>query len=140
MNRQRANREIGTVERASDCEGLREFARATGKVFSPFAAGAHPFDSIDGLKSTDQHTARHSVGLGNDIETFVNTVVEIDVGVARLSENHFGASRDTRHTVCRQVSRAQIGLGFNDDPGGIPMNQQLSQQIARDIDGVPCVE
>jgi 2'-5' RNA ligase len=74
-------------------------------------------------------------GLGYQIQTIVQTVVQIDVSMARRPEDYFGAGGETDSGMARQVFTAQVRLSLDDDAGGLAMHKQLPQQRTRDFSG-----
>lgn len=140
MDGEGAEGEIGAVEGAGDAERLSEFAGAACEVPGAVAADGHLLDAINGFEGADENAAGDAVGFGNDVEAFVDAVVQVDIGMARRTKNDSGARRDADGAVGGQVAGAEVSFGFDDDAGGFAMYEEFAQQRFRDIDGAACIK
>lgn len=116
--------EISAVVGAGDVHGAGELAGSIAVAF-------------DGA---DQDAAGRAVGFGDDVQTFVDTVDQIDVGVSGWAEDDASAGRDAAGGVSGKVVEAEVGFDFGDGAGVFAMDEHFAEEVARDIDGGARVE
>lgn len=119
-----------TVEAAVDVHGLCEFARAVEK------AG----EAEDGGEAPDEDATGGAVGFGDDVEAFVDAVVEIDVGVAGGAEDDAGAGGDAAAGVGGLIQGTEIGFYFDNTALAVAVDEQFAEEGAGDSDGIAGVE
>ena len=96
------------------------------------AAGAAPR-----LGGANQNTARCADLLHHNIEHEVDTVIEIDVGVAGRAEDDLGAFCETCVGVCGLVATWKVRFGFRNASSQFAMDEPLAEQVSRDKRGWP---
>ena len=95
---------------------------------------AHRGDSGQRLQRADQNAAGHALRFGDEVQTFVHAVDEVDVGVAGRAEDNARAIGWAAPGVRGAIADAQIRFHFHDSSGRAAMHQDLSQAIARHFD------
>lgn len=107
-------------------------------------------DSGDRLQGSKENASGLAFGLAGDVQAEVIAVDEIDVSVARRSEEHAIAVGGTGGGVSRGVIGSKVGFGFNDATGkndatGSKMamfaaDQKFSKKVAGHGAGIAEVE
>ena len=90
--------------------------------------------------AADKDAAGDAVGFGDDIEAFVNAVVEIDVGATRGAEDDAAARSDAAARVSSQIVSAKVGLDFDNAALAVAMDEQFAEQSAGHFDSIAGVE
>jgi hypothetical protein len=119
-----------TVEAAVDAEG---FCQAAGAVEAAGERGER-------AESAEQDAAGGAGGFGDDVEAFVDTVAEIDVGSAGGAEQDTGAGGEAAAGVSGKVGGAKVGLYFDDAPGSLAVDERFAEKGAGDRNGVAGIE
>ncbi len=119
-----------TVEAAVDAEG---FCQAAGAVEAAGERGER-------AESAEQDAAGGAGGFGDDVEAFVDTVAEIDVGSAGGAEQDTGAGGEASAGVSSGVVRAEVGLHFDNPAGACAVDEDLAEEGAGDRDGITGIE
>src|SRR6185295_1903887 len=98
-------------------------------------AAGHALDPEARLERPYQHGPRLAVAAGDDVEAVVDSIDEVDVGVARRTEHHGVARRGSGPGVARGVLGSAVGLDLDDAPRHhtvpVAVDQPASEEIAR---------
>jgi len=140
---QRPSRHIRSVLRSGNGERSRQVSRSGSQLVdgSSFRTPPpHQINSNHRLSRPDEHTSRLALRLGYQIQAFVHAVNEVDVRMAGWSEDDAGAIRNAASRVRGQIVTSKISLGFDDHPSRASVYQDLSEQFARNFDGVAIVK
>jgi hypothetical protein len=135
---ERAGDQIGAVELASDAHGERQFAGPRRQVLNAMGGGppaAHGGESRERLQRANQDASGLALGLAHEIQTFIHAVDEVDVGMAGRTENHARAIGEAAPGMGSAIIGPKIRFHLDNAAGGRAMHQDLSQAIARDLDG-----
>lgn len=123
---------------ACNGERLGELSRAVGEAFyraPPLAALIHLIQAAQWLKRANEHTAWRAFLVSHDVQAFVHTVDEVDVGVSRRAEQYFSAFGNSSRGVCRQIAESEVCFGFDNHAGSFAMDQDTAEKIARQLGG-----
>lgn len=105
------------------CEiGILSGARA------PYPYG---FDTALRAHGTQQHATRRAFRFGDDVQAIVQSIVQINICVARWSENNGGSRCDAPRGMAGEVLMTQIRFRFDDDSRRFTMHENLPEQRAR---------
>ena len=94
----------------------------------------------DAGNAADEDAAGGAVGLGDEVETFVHAVDEVDVGPAGRAVDDLCAGGDAAGGVGGFVVRAEVGFDFDDGGGEGAADEEFAEEVAGDGDGVAGVE
>ena len=104
--------------------------REPARVRREGAPRGHQLEPGDGLERADEDGVRLAVAGDDDVESPVHPVDEVDVRVARRPEHRLGARGASFGAVCGKVSRAAVGLGLDDAPGGDAFGRVVHEELA----------
>ena len=105
------------------------------------SAGAHEVEAGDRFDGANEYAAGLAIRFRHQVEAFVHTVNQVDVGVTRRSEDDAGTLRQAAGGVgCEVIAAAQVGFGFDDDAGGGAVHQEFADQVAGDFHGGAGIE
>ncbi len=113
-------------------------ARMTGEppcVDGHAAAARHRRHALDGLEGANQHAAGPARGVGDRVQTVVDAVVEVDVGVAARAVEQRAAA-GTERGVRGFVLGPEVRLHLDDAPGrrraAVSRDDDAAEEVARD--------
>ena len=69
----------------------------------------------------------------SDVEAVVNSIVQVNVGVAGRAEDHLCSLRDAGGGVRGRIAGSQIRFGFHDLAGAVAVHEDFAQKIAGDF-------
>ena len=122
------------IVRARDAERLGQPAGPGAE--QPHVGGAaapmHRGEAFGRLQRADQHRARRTRALADEIHAPVDAVGAIHIGVAGRAEHH-GVARGLAAIGMRGRIGVVIGLDLDDDPARAAEQQRRADQLGRDL-------
>ena len=130
---------VAAVVSACDGEGAAEFSWAAGEGVACGAGDAavarHCLLTGNWIESANEDAACVADGFAGDIEAVVDSIDEVDVGVAGGSEDDFVARRTAGGGVRGGIVYAEVGFRFDDAAGqGLICDfadKNFSEEVAR---------
>ena len=103
------------------------------------APDAHQVDPLGRLERPDEHRGADPLALADRVEQRVDSVGPVHVGGPGCTEQGRGAPRHPDVGVAGRLGLV-VGLGLDDDPGGLAVGQDTADEVAGDLDDRPAVE
>ena len=94
---------------------------------------------VERLQRPDEHRGARIHVVADGVEQGVDAVGAVDVGDAGRPEERRGARRQARPGV-RGGLGAVVGLGLDDDPGGVAVAHDAADEVGRDLEHRAVVE
>lgn len=132
-----AFRHIDVIMPQSYSKRAGEFAWSVGEVFEPVHAGTtlvHPLQTAQRLHSSNQHATRDSLWLGDEVQTLIHSINQVDIGMAGRPEKDPVARGRATSGVRRAIVHAQVSFGLDDPPGGGAVHQNFAEKRASHLD------
>ena len=153
FHEQSTGRQIDPVLRQRDAHGFRQIPGTAAELMihqdvhrpygsplqGPHPPPAHGGSALTRIERANQNRRRSVERLRDDVDEAVNAVIEIDVCVARRPVQGRVATRRSGCRVTGRIRLANVGFGFDDDPGGSHappvVDDNLADQVASDVEG-----
>ena len=147
--------QVQPVLRPGEPQRLADFSRTVEKLpaligvqFVLGLAVPHPGQGVSvpcALQAPQQHRAGLPLGLGDEVETVVHAVDQIEIGGARLGEQSLGAPGALVAVgMAGFVDAAHVSLGLHDaaaeDHPVQPPYQILAQKVTGHVQRVPIIK
>lgn len=123
--------------RAFEGESLAELCRAVTQVGPPAAALSHDVASPDRDAGPQEHGSGCAARCRDDVRAVVHPVREIDVEMARLPEHHSVPRGHAAVAMRARIVPTAVGLYFGQAHCHAGRNEQLADQVRRDLERRP---